>query len=129
MNTFRPRFFLLGPSLLLAVIAGCSSSPQDCPVTGEVTLDGKPLPEAEISFNDQDTKIAPGVAPVTNGAFQFSVKPGKKTVRVYARKLVPGTNPPMYNEALPPRYNSESELTADVTAGGANKFTFALKSP
>jgi hypothetical protein len=118
---------LLGLVVVLA-LGGCSSGPPNCNVSGTVNLDGKPLAEGEISFVSDDSTIPAGVGPVSNGSFNFTVKAGKKTVRVYAKRAVPGTNPPMYNEALPGRYNAQSELTADVTPKGENKFTFNLQS-
>ncbi|OWK43801.1 hypothetical protein [Fimbriiglobus ruber] len=119
---------ITGLMAVLAVAGGCSSDPPARSVKGAVTLDGKPLAEGEISFSSDDPNIPPGVGPVANGAFDLSVKPGPKKVRVYARKAVPNTNPPMYNETLPDRYNANTELTAEVKSSGDNTCTFDLKS-
>ena len=34
-----------------------------------------------------------------------------------------------YEDSIPQRYNRQSELTAEVAAGGPNRFEFKLKSP
>jgi len=137
------------PSLLLNFVILSTSFLSGCgkdgyaelglvPVTGTVTLDDKPLPQAKVVFESDDKRLATGV---TDSAGKYvlmydsetrGAMPGPKTVRITAGSVdVEGggaaEGSSVGKQTLPPRYNSKSELTADVSA--ANKtFNFELKS-
>ena len=116
--------------LLVAVLVGCGVSESD--ITGEVTLDGKPLKEGEIVFEAADGKVAPVAAPIQDGTFALRVPTGSKVVRINAAgpsdKIDPVLKTPFRESIIPEVYNSDTKLTANVEAGKANKFTFTLKS-
>src|SRR5690349_14648171 len=118
---------------LLAVGLGCGS-PKFVPVSGKVTLNGKALPGATVSFEplgaDDAPSSQPGSIGKTNadGAFtlkgiggQTGVVPGKHRVRiVVAGDGGDGDQRPARGAAgpLPSRYNADSKLTFTVPAKG-----------
>jgi hypothetical protein len=106
-------------------------------VTGTVTLDDKPLAGANVSFESADKRSATGK---TDAAGKYSLMydsqtrgttPGPKIVRITTAEVGEGggaaEGSAAAKESIPPRYNRQSELTADVSA--SNKiFNFDLKS-
>jgi hypothetical protein len=119
----------------------------EAPVTGFVTLDGKPLIGAEVTFTCTNP---PGIfsgATDEGGKYQLwsnygaSTKlEGHCTVKISKMELPPGVPPPPPDvhaspmmlgakEILPTKYSdgSKSRLTADVPAGGG-EFKFELTS-
>jgi hypothetical protein len=126
MTRLMSRFPLFGLIALLALASGCATEPPSYVVSGKVNLDGKPLKDGEISFVAEDGKTPLANGSIVAGAFEFPAQAGKKKVQIYSRHEVPGSG--MFNELLPAKYNSATELTAEVKAGGENKFTFELKS-
>jgi hypothetical protein len=105
--------------------------------TGTVTLDGKPLPKAKVSFEGDDKRSAVGT---TDAAGRYvlmydsqtrGTTPGKKTVRITLVEAGEGggaaEGAAALKEPIPPRYNRQSELKADVSASNKT-FNFDLKS-
>lgn len=116
--------------LMMLLAAGCSQS-EFVPVTGTVTWNGAPLTDGEVIFTPEDTHTPPGAGKLKDGAFEFLSKPGKVRVEVQAVRKT-GKRHPIHGFELtelyiPARYNTETELTAEVTPGGANNFKFDLK--
>ena len=119
-----------------AVVTGCGRSKparEMQPVTGSVTLDGKPLQEGEIYFK----KTAAGevdILPVVAGQFQGEVGVGTRRVEIYAyheKEVVPmpGEPPEKTRENyIPARYNVQSELTAEVAADDSSPLKFEVTS-
>jgi len=104
-------------------------------VSGEVTLDGKPLKEGVIRFVPEDGKSPTADAPVADGKFQATVPAGKKRVEISApkvvgkRKMYDTPDSPVVDEVaelIPAKYNVRSELTLTV-GRGAQKEKFELK--
>lgn len=133
--------FLLGACTALA---GCGtkmdySGIELIKVTGTVTFDGQPLPDALVIFEGTDS--ASSGRTDANGRFtlQFdSVKsgctPGKKTVRISTRLAQDSEADPNVSskdeaaaEKIPDVYNSKSTLTADVSSSNRS-FQFDLKT-
>src|SRR5262245_3719762 len=75
------RWFLLGCVLgALCCLGGCSTSEDKLvPVSGTVTLDGKPLDDGSVSLIGEGGSGAETL-PVKNGKFEGQAKPGKKRV-------------------------------------------------
>jgi hypothetical protein len=135
------RFYLLpndilGWLLLLAVLTmlGCQSKsePPKAEVSGNVTLDGKPMAEGDITF----VTVAEGVRetlPVKDGKFTGMVQIGERQVEIrgYRQSQAatamygPGAEPSMENY-LPERYNAKTTLKASVTPEGPNTFDFKV---
>jgi hypothetical protein len=128
------RLLLVGAVLLAASGAGCGrrDGPQRTfyPIRGTVTLDGKPLPYGEIQF------VTPSlghldVCVIKNGRFTGQAGPGKRTVSFCAFRegaKDPETGAAIRLNVIPPRYSTESNVEADVTAEGPNDFAFDLTS-
>lgn len=119
----------------LAAQAGCgSTSARTYVVTGTVTLDGAALPQGDITFRSLDPDVPSDAGKISNGSFRFQARAGKKRVEIYASRIVPGSEKnglmgrPKREEIVPTRYNTRSELEVDVTAEGANAFSFELAS-
>lgn len=113
---------------VLSSFAGCSDQgdrPDIGQVTGIVTLDGKPLPNASVSFIQSG--VRPSVGETDNeGRYELiylrdikGAAVGEHLVKV--KLFGQGKN------RLPRKYNSESELTREVKPG-SNEFNLDLKS-
>jgi hypothetical protein len=132
-------------AMVVAVLtAGCESKPYGlAPVSGIVTLDGKPLPRAGISFQPQggsNPTPGPGSVGTTDENGRYELKtirdepgavPGPHRVRIYSEKVArPGNSDqdvgPPQKELVPPRYNYNTELTATVPEGGTTTADFKL---
>lgn len=153
----RCGFSLAGCCLLW--LAGCGVAPAPnygkvtlLSVSGTVTLDGKSLPDAVVTFDAVDGQFSYGLTD-SNGRFalQFdSVKsgatPGTKTVRISTTRKIMGLNTEdeeggeesgrenaeptkaaRPSELVPARYNKKSELSVEVTPAKTH-FDFSLVS-
>ncbi len=133
----------LGRLIVVSVIVGCGSSDglNRQPVSGTVTFDGQPISTGAILFEPatQESGTAVG-AIIRKGSFAIPTKegpvPGRYRVRIYASSGVQA--PPAKGQtdrfprpmvdALPARYNSQTELIADVRARRTNRLSFSLNS-
>jgi hypothetical protein len=117
----------------LLLQGGCDSGPKMTKVSGTVELDGKPLDDGSISLYGAEG-TAPQTFEVKNGKFEGQATPGKKRVEISAFR--PG-KPAMMGDKevegtggkenyLPSRYNTESKLTAEVTATAINPTKFEV---
>jgi hypothetical protein len=138
--------FVLGLALLSAV--GCGgSSYRFAPVSGKITLDGKPLAGASVNFQPiaVGSETGPGSAGKTNEKGEYSLTSttgasgawvGKHRVFVSvltASKETTGDErggPKMTNK-VPDKYNGyagETTLNCEVPPAGTNKADFELRS-
>ena len=119
----------------LAAIGGCGPS-QDLPelglVTGTVTLDGTPQPGLQVRFEPQAAALSVGVTDAS-GRYELrytnevkGAAVGKHTVRIEAFEDADAAGQGAA-VVIPPRYNLDSTLTADVKAG-ENTINFELTS-
>jgi len=138
------RTHLSCPSCLLlfsiaSFFVGCSaeSGPLEHTVSGTVNLDGQPLADGSILFVDPQGKIKSYYANIQGGAYRTEVQAGKWQVQISAYRkskteMIPNADgtgeEPATEQYLPARYNEETTLEANVTAGGANTFNFDLNS-
>ena len=134
---------------VLAAFGGCGEVddvPRE-PISGTVNLDGQPLKSGTIQF--QPLAAAAGVAsggPVVDGRFDVAQAdgpgPGTYKVLIFSQGTVPKEPIELNNNEMPGaiqakpaprtgeipiRYNFQSELKAEVKAGGPNAYTFDLK--
>ena len=132
-----PRALLL--VLFLVGLAGCPGGPS---VQGTVTLDGAPVDGGAIRFTPaggEGTATSVG-AQIVGGKYAIggrqALAPGSYRVDINWKKPTgrkvptpgdPGTTTDETAEAIPPTYNSNSTLKADITSG-ANTVNFDLKS-
>ena len=120
--------------IVLLGISGCfgggESLPELANVTGTVNLDGSPLIGANVLFQPQQGKTAFALTD-ENGKFELMYNqetagtvPGSYTVKVSKEKNPeePGNN------LIPPKYNENTTLKADVKSGEENDFQFDLTS-
>jgi hypothetical protein len=110
-------------------------------ISGTVTVDGQPLGGGAILFEPATAGSGMQVGGIIRrGVFAIArdqgPAPGHYRVRIYASS---GTQAPPAKgrsertprpmvERLPPVYNTRSELRAEVTARGANRFRFELSN-
>ena len=147
--------FSLVTALLL--LGGCNSAPSAnydsielVQVSGNVTLDGEPLPNAVVTFEAEGGQFSYGLTDDSGSyTLQFDsemegVRPGKKTVRISTTRKILGlntedeageapsdeaasTSDEPAGERVPAKFNSESTLIADVTED-ETAFDFDLQS-
>lgn len=134
MRGFVYRIQLAGLAICLLFTTGCGASsdaPQTVKVEGTVTLDGEPLPSGSIVFDPADGVGGSSAGGIENGTFTFESQLGNKKVLISASRETGETDQydqPITESYIPDKYNANTTLTADVKAGGENKFTFELKS-
>jgi hypothetical protein len=130
---------LVAVTLVLAW-AGCGQNTGGrLAISGRVTFRGAPLEKGVIEFISADGRHQSG-GTVATGIYSVpaakGLPPGKYTVRISAvQESGPApTGPPgpesmsqPAQDLIPPEYNVQSRLTAEVTAGGRNHFEFDLK--
>ena len=125
---------LLFASSTASLLVGCSAP--TAPVSGRIEVDGQPLEKGTIAFAPADGRGAPVTVPIENGKYDLRLPLGNKHVQISAPKVIGkrkeynGVNAPLVEitaESLPPRYNSQTELTLDVRSGSNTK-DWSLKS-
>jgi hypothetical protein len=129
--------------LFLVVAGGCGSNDNldRQAISGIVTLDGQLLSDGAIHMEPATNQSGTAVgATIRRGAFALTRDqgpvPGSYRVRIYASSGIqtpPGKGQSEHSrrpmvERLPDIYNVRTELRADVTARGANRFRFDLHS-
>jgi hypothetical protein len=117
-------------------LGGCGGRSDIGEVSGTVTMGGSPLANARVIFQPQSAGVPSYGLTDSEGkyALQFDENTsgaiiGKHTVSIstfFAGD--PDADPPQTNspETVPPQYNANSELTAEVVAG-SNTFDFTLE--
>jgi hypothetical protein len=134
------RFLAIG--MIALGVAGCQTAAGLAPVSGKITLDGKPLANAHIVFQPATSSNAPSVG----GSYAFTNEKGEYTLRTFEGDhagAALGTHKVQINlkidtekdpasrtrpKLLPTRYNVLSELTFDVKRGGTTAANFNLTS-
>ncbi|HEV3203175.1 MAG TPA: hypothetical protein VGY77_02275 [Gemmataceae bacterium] len=136
----RQTVFIAG---LLTI--GCSGG-KTAPVSGKVTLDGKPLADATVVFqpigSEKSVSPGPGSQGKTdeNGHYSLQVV-GEGTHGAYVGKHrveiskfvrekgeASGDRDNRSRDIVPPKYNLKTTLTRDVPPGGTQKANFDLES-
>jgi hypothetical protein len=124
-------------ALLELAICGCGrTGPELGYVTGIVTLDGEPLPDAEITFHPETQGGSISIGS-TNESGEYEMKftrhregamLGKHLVQITtALERFEGGRMIRAKERVPVKYNQRSELTATVEPGN-NSIDFKLMS-
>lgn len=110
-------------------------------ISGQVTFHTQPLANGTIQFAPRDQYGLAGGSVIADGRYvipsQKGLPPGAYTVRISSADQSggiprsstgkPGSEAPPLKEVLPDRYNSKSELTAEVKSGGGNILNFELR--
>lgn len=126
--------------LVASFILGCSGG--QAIVEGQVTFDGQPVEQGTIVFEPVDGTGAVAGGTIQNGKYRLGAEeqltPGNKLVRIKAMRATgqkikagpPAPDDAMVDEVqqyIPPHYNEQSTLTAEVAAGKSTK-DFELRS-
>ncbi|MFI4876056.1 MAG: carboxypeptidase regulatory-like domain-containing protein [Blastopirellula sp. JB062] len=122
-------------AFLATALLGCTYSANNLPdlaaVSGVITFNGKPLSDATVSFESENGQIAFGKTDA-EGRYELHYRDGANgaeigtnTVRV--ESLITAPPGPNYRDPIPPKYNTRSTLTVEVTSG-ANTHNFDLSS-
>jgi len=137
----RRRLLVLTCALLPAL--GCGQ--KLAPVSGKVTLDGKPLPNAKVVFQPIPTsgvQAGPASAGETNEQGEYTLKllragtpgavVGEHRVSITAPQgPAPDPaedNPKPRKDLVPEQYNAQTELKCAVPPGGKTDANFELSS-
>ena len=141
----------MGVRLLVGCLAllplSCGSS-KFATVSGRVTMNGKPLVGATVSFtplgDDKSIEAPPGSVGKTNANGEYTLKAvngkdgalvGKHKVAIslLSEQIKEGDARPRggwpITDLIPDRYNENTELTCDVPPGGKTDANFDLTSP
>jgi hypothetical protein len=130
------------------VLIGCGGPGDELPrqpVSGTVTLDGKPLERGTIAFQPASGLPTAAAVPIIGGSYSIArdhgLVPGPYKVSISSSPETaspidpatgtpppPGQPTPPPKELLPERYNASTTLTADVKEQGSNTFDFPLTS-
>jgi hypothetical protein len=129
---------------VLLLAAGCGGE-RVAPVSGRVTLDGRPLANALVTFQPlargKDVNPGPGSAGKTDADGRYTLQvvgrtakgamvgPHRVAIIAYARDLPRSTNdsnPNLPPPIVPARYHAETELLFDVPPGGTAAADFDL---
>ena len=110
---------------------GCGSG-EGVSVTGQVTFNDEPVKKGEIFFVSQADELQGFEGEIIDGSFSANVPEGTYKVRINAVRetgeMAPGPGGPddpqvpVVESFIPPKYNSESELTATVVSGEELEF-------
>jgi hypothetical protein len=129
--------------VLFLALVGCArrdyTGPKQFPLTGRVTYDGQPIDWGSISFLPlgENQRVSGGL--IENGTYTVpeakGANAGKYRVEISWLKLTgkkyrdpdSGEMLDARQEALPPRFHAQSELSVEVTAE-QTRFDFDLKS-
>ena len=141
--TLRANHLVL-PVAFLFLSVGCESRYELAPVSGTVTLDGRPVAGAQVSFEPQasgeNAFAGPGSYGTTDkeGRYRLETIDGREGAVVGKHYVFISTlrleedeedNPvEAAPESIPDHYNVESELTFSVPPAGTNQADFRLES-
>lgn len=132
-------------ALTVAVSLGCGESANKhgrIPFSGTVTLDGEPLPKGYLIFEPKAGQPTQSGGMIENGTFNVPEKAGAAP-GLYSVAIFSGSDPPPNNyspgtpeyeaasmrapgEQVPPKFNINTTLTAEVKSGEENVFKFDL---
>lgn len=133
MRTFQtPLCIAVMLAVALAIAgAGCSKGPAFGELSGQVTLDGKPLTHGAIRFLPADGNTAAAGASIIDGRYAAKVMVNTCKVSISAPSSTPPANSgdpetakgviALPTNLVPPQYNVKTELTVDVKQGEATQ--------
>lgn len=136
MTLYAPNRFWFAAVTAWAISCwtGCSSSgPELGTVSGTVTLDGQPLPDATVTFMPETGRSSSGRTD-PEGKYELNYTfdragavVGKHIVRITTAGKSGAESPDPSDEKLPARYHANTELKAAVERGH-NEVDFDLTS-
>lgn len=107
-----------------ALLAGCGGGGNQ-EVKGNVTFEGQPVTDGQVVFTSDAATIG---GEIKEGKFTLQAPPGKYQVKITATREegVAADGLPNFVMYIPKKYNEQTTLEKEVTAGGANEFSFEL---
>ncbi|MBA2117050.1 carboxypeptidase-like regulatory domain-containing protein [Bremerella alba] len=134
-STFLPLAVLFAS---IGLLSGCNADSNLSLVQGIVTLDGKPLPGASVTFQPQPSTMGQTARGRTDETGRYTLKvrskesivAGEYRVEVKVVNEITNQQGMVVGEKEDPklkiarRYNDKTELTADVQPGQNNEFNF-----
>ncbi len=124
----------------LAFVVGCGGGgdPDVVQVSGTVTMDGEPLPNATVLFVSGQGRPS-GAITDEQGYYELNYTGDQKGARIGNNRVeittaqgpsetMEGDPVPPVPEIVPPEYNERSELEYEVKADGDNVANFDLTS-
>lgn len=116
--------------LCVSMVAGCAGEQRapSYPISGEVTIGGKPVQQGLITFRPADEARDVEEGAITDGRYEFNVSAGPKKVEIQSFEA---TGPefdgkPTLVQVLDPKYNRESKNTVTIAAEKGGKYDFKL---
>jgi hypothetical protein len=137
----RLRYTLILAAGLAAGCAGGDDLPREA-ISGTVTLDGQPLADGVIQFTPAGgsgqvsggTQIQGGKYSIAReqglvpGSYNVAINAATKSERTKPAQVGAGRAAELPKELIPAKYNSATELKAEVKKGGPHDFSFTLQS-
>lgn len=104
----------------ITFLSGCGGN-QEAEVSGTVHLDGKPLKEGFITFEEKDKSKKEAQVKIEDGKYSLKMLPGSKVVRINASRPTSKPDPVMGSaakeEMIAMEFNKESNLTVEIKPG------------
>ncbi|MDB5339964.1 MAG: hypothetical protein JWN70_5583 [Planctomycetaceae bacterium] len=116
-------------------VVGCGpSGPELYSVKGEVKYDSQPLATGDIIFEPTDSEGAASGGAITQGKYSIKALPGKYKVKINASREIPGKMIPgpsggeiaAREDYIPAKFNTKTELTAEVDSEPENTINFEM---
>jgi hypothetical protein len=135
LHTVRAAIACCAAAFCVA-LAGCGSGGK-AQVSGTVTVDNEPLANGTIQFYPVDGNGQSAGTGITGGKYEVEASAGKMKVVINGTKVVGkikqyDTPDSPYvediRELLPPKYNTQSELTVELKSGSNPNVNFDLSS-
>lgn len=128
-------------AMCVVVLCGCSGEEDPTlPVSGRITLNGKPLEHGDIEFGGTGGNSLRRGAMIVNGTYATApmqgLVPGEFVVRIFS--VPAGANDPVPDvmpgeevhvpsrDMIPAEYNMRSKQKVTVTAEGPNEFNWDI---
>ncbi|QEG42359.1 hypothetical protein UC8_43930 [Roseimaritima ulvae] len=120
-------------------LVGCGSAeypgPQRYPVSGTVTINGKPIEEGNITFRSSEEKGRSSSGAIENGKYSIEEKQGpiagQYKVEILGYEEIGEVKDEDMGAAtrqiVPVQFNESSSLTATLPSDSGNEFDFDLK--
>jgi hypothetical protein len=135
----RHRLIVVLVVACLALSSGCGGGSGRRPLGGQVSFQGRPVEQGSITFLATGDRPGPVAgALIRDGRYDIPAAQGllPDTYRVAISWPRPGAAltpeqiaagaSPQAEEQIPPKFNTETTLTAEVKTSGSNQFDFEL---
>jgi hypothetical protein len=132
MKRFGLTLVLAGAGGLMALLAAGCGGVADAHVSGTVLMDGRPLAEGDIIFEEMDKSKTPAGGKIVDGKYTLTVQPGSKLVRITASRPTRKPDPVMGAAAresmIAKEFNEKTTLRTNIQPGPNEGVDFEVKS-